>query len=95
MRALGSGYDNLGNITQDHSQAAWPHGGNPVLACRRARFRRRMGRGGQRQGRPEHHWLPRRQRLVIMLGMLREEDEIPRQYFYEWAGGKLKPLCVS
>jgi len=30
-----------------------------------------------------------------MLGMLREEDEIPRQYFYEWAGGKLKPLCVS
>ncbi|MBZ0262438.1 MAG: hypothetical protein K8F90_17775 [Hyphomicrobiales bacterium] len=32
-------------------------------------------------------------RLVIMLGMLREEDETPRQYFYEWTGGKLKPLC--
>lgn len=31
--------------------------------------------------------------LVIMLGMLREEDEIPRQYFYEWTDSKLKPLC--
>jgi hypothetical protein len=32
-------------------------------------------------------------RLVVMLGMLREEDKIPRQYFYEWTHGKLKPLC--
>lgn len=32
-------------------------------------------------------------RLIVMLGMLREEDEIPRQYFYEWAGERLVPLC--
>ena len=32
-------------------------------------------------------------RLVVMLGMLREEDAIPRQYFYQWTHGRLKPLC--
>lgn len=32
-------------------------------------------------------------RLVIMLGRLRAVDEIPRQYFFEWVGDKLEPLC--
>ena len=32
-------------------------------------------------------------RLVVMLGMLREDDEMPRRYFYEWAGGKFMPIC--
>lgn len=32
-------------------------------------------------------------RLVIILGMLRDEDEIPRQYFFEWTNEKLTPLC--
>lgn len=32
-------------------------------------------------------------RLVIILGMLRDEDEIPRQYFFEWTNETLTPLC--
>lgn len=32
-------------------------------------------------------------RLVVILGALRDEDEIPRQYFYEWTGEKLVPFC--
>jgi hypothetical protein len=32
-------------------------------------------------------------RLVVILGKLRDEDDIPRQYFYEWTGEALTPLC--
>lgn len=31
--------------------------------------------------------------LVIMLGRLRSEDDIPRQYFFDWTGSGLAPLC--
>lgn len=31
--------------------------------------------------------------LVIMLGRLRAEDDIPRQYFFDWTGSGFAPLC--
>jgi hypothetical protein len=32
-------------------------------------------------------------RLVVILGKLREEDDIPRRNFYKWNGEVMEPLC--